>query len=110
MRKFPLLVGVTVLAVIVGAVLAVVFTAGEPEGNCRNPETQKKCDRAITEAAAVLAKKRGRIAGLSACVPKGTGHEELRAVVAHWLEQNPGETGSDITLVAKALSDKFPCQ
>jgi hypothetical protein len=110
MRKFPLLVGIIVLAVIVAAVLAVVFTAAEPEGNCRNPETQKECDRAITEAAAVLAKKRGRIAGLSACVPKGTSQAELREVVVRWLAQNPGETGSDITLVAKALSDKFPCQ
>lgn len=65
MRKFPLLVGAIVLAVIVAAVLLVMFAA-EPEGNCRNPETQSECDRAITEAAGVLAKKRGR----SACIPK----------------------------------------
>jgi Rap1a immunity proteins len=110
MRKFPLLIGVIVLAVIVGAVLVVIFAAVEPEGNCKTPETQGECDRVIAEAAGVLAKKRGRIGGRSACIPKGTSPEELREVVVHWLEQNPSETGSDITLVAKALSDKFPCQ
>jgi len=110
MRKFPFLVGVIVLAVIVAAVLVVILTSGEPERNCKNPETQRECDRVITEAAAVLAKKRGRIGGRSACIPKGTGQEELREVVLYWLEQNPSEKGSDIVLVARALSNKFPCQ
>ena len=110
MRKFPFLVGVIVLAVIVAAVLVVVLTSGEAERHCKNSETQRECDRLIAEAATVLAKKRGRIGGRSACIPKGTGQEELREVVLDWLKQNPAEKGSDRVLVARALSDKFPCQ
>ena len=42
MRKFPFLVGVIVLAVIVAAVLVVILTSGEAERHCKNSERDAK--------------------------------------------------------------------
>ena len=109
MGKFDLLLGSTVF---VGIMTTLTVTPANAvimlEERC--VREVRECDKTIGATVDVLSKGK-KISGRTACVPKqGVSQKQLREVVLTWLKAHPKEKGGDSVLVARALSEKFPCQ
>jgi hypothetical protein len=111
---------------IFGGLLAAILVSGAAFAEISGNELFDRCRQspadeivaataciAYTEgvADAMLDNQRHAVHGFQACFPRGAGIRQFRDIVVQYLEEYPAQRHLlASSLVAKALSDAFPCQ
>jgi Ssp1 endopeptidase immunity protein Rap1a len=92
-----------------GSVSHTFFTAGQISDNCSLDANRAECRSYVMGIADAMG---GNVLyGWHACIPLDSTGEAVLAVAMDYLRRHPEErAGSSASVIAKALSQAFPCQ
>jgi hypothetical protein len=96
------------LTAVAASISTTFFTAGEVYDNCSLDVNRAECRSYVMGISDVMGGN--TIYGWRACIPLGTAGEALLSVAMDYVRRHPEErTGSSASVIAKALSQGFPC-